>query len=369
MAEPGTIDLGLIDTSSGNALPEKNPLFANGVSSAGRSSRIPPELAIAGTVFSQADLEGTWSLHGLIVKEPASFDWLRAVITVAHDGTGTYTELASSLPVGPQQPVQLSLAPGGVVGIASTDFRGFMSGSKDLIVWVTTFAAEASALGVLQRQGDSAASLPGTYQFHHLKGLSSEDPALSRGSWARGRLVVASDLVMSATEADFETSDPAHNSTVSYGGQASITDAGEVSLASNSTFHGTLSQDGDTLVATATEQGEHALLIAQRAGTGFAASDLVGTWSFRQLEFWPGTLASWSYGKAVVDSDLLATLVEVAPQPGPDGPIPVSLTEEGVLTLTGDPSFEGSLSLDGSLIVGTGSVDAGKTVKIAVMQR
>ena len=366
--EPGTIDLGFVDTCSGNAIPTKNPLFANGGSGGGLTTTLPAGLTTAGTVFSSSDLVGTWSLHALGVT-PLAVSWTRGKISVAADGTANFTELESRLPIGPQPPFAMTVTPGGGVRFAGTDFRGVMSGSKDLIVWNMS-SSLGQALGFLQRQGtSSAASAEGAYQFHQLKGLGPGDAVPGRTSWARGRIQVASDYRFFAPSDLFQTSDPDHNSAASYRGQFLIAADGTVVMSGNPTLHGTMSSDAQTLVATATDQGEQVLMVLQRTGAGFVPADLVATWNFRQLEFWPGTLGQWTYGKATVDANLMATTFEVAPSPGPNDPVPIAITGEGLITLTGDPSFRGALSTDKSLIVGTTSVDSGRTAQLTVLQK
>jgi len=368
LSEPGTLDLGFVDTTSGRALPAKNPLFANGVSSAGVSSSIPSDLAASGTVFSQGDLEGRWALQSLGVT-PAGVSWTRAVLAVAADGLAEFTSLESSLPTGVQPPVTVTQTPGGVVLLAGSDFRGVMSSRKDVVVWTASFPGMGKVLGVLLRQSGAlpASALVGSFRFHLLKGISAADPLPARGSWARGQLVVASDLSISVPASSFETSDPAHDSAAAFGGVLSVAADGSLSLSSNPTFRGSATPSGETVVATATDTaGEQILLVLQRGGTGFASPDLDGTWSLRQLEFWPGTLAEWAYGKASIAAGV-ATLLEVAPSPGPGDPIPVELSADGVVTLTGDPGFRGALSLDRCLLVGTTSVDSGATSQMVLL--
>jgi hypothetical protein len=107
----------------------------------------------------------------------------------------------------------------------------------------------------------------------------------------------------------------------------------------------------------------------QRAGTGFASADMVGTWSFRQLEYWPGTLGQFSHGKASIDSSMNATLVEVAPNPVADGPFAIAISGDGIVTLTGDSKFRGTLSPDKGLLIATTSIPGEPTVKMVVLQR
>lgn len=368
LSEPGTVDLGFIDTTSGNAVPANNPLFANGVSAAGVTSSIPPDLGATGTLFVPGDLQGAWSMQSLGVT-PLAVSWTRATLSVAADGLTEFSSLESSLPTGAQPPVTVTQTPGGVVLLAGSDFRGLMSSDKALVVWTASFPDMGKVLGVLVRQsgGLPASALVGSFQFHLLKGISAADPLPARGNWARGWLNVASDLSISVPASSFETSDPAHDSAAAFGGMLSVAADGSLGLSSNPTFRGSVTPDGDTVVATATDvAGEQVLLVLQRAGTGFAAADLDGTWSFRQLEFWPSTLAEWSYGKASIAAGA-ATLLEAAPSPGPTDPIPVELSSDGVVTLAGDPAFRGTLSVDRSLLVGTTSVDSGATSQIVFL--
>ena len=59
-----SINLGAVDTSSGVAVPENDPLSTSGVASGGEDATIPPFLS--STAFVPSDLQGTWNYHGLI---------------------------------------------------------------------------------------------------------------------------------------------------------------------------------------------------------------------------------------------------------------------------------------------------------------
>ena len=341
-------------------------MFANGVSAAGVSSSIPSDLTTVGTVFSQSDLTGQWALQSIGVT-PLTVNWTWAVLSVVADGTAEFSSLASSLPTRPQPPVTVTLTPGGVVSLAGTDFRGVMSSSKDLVVWTASLPSMGKVLRLLLKRsgGHTPQGLVGSFNFHRLKGMNG-DTGTARGSWARGRLVVASDLGISAPAASFETSDPAHNAAADFTGVLSVADDGSVSLSTNTTFRGSVSPDGNTVVATDTDQGEQFLLVLQRSGTGFVSADLNGTWSFRRLEFWPETLAEWAYGKASIASGV-ATLLETAPATEPGDPVPVELSSDGLVMLTGDPAFRGVLSVDRGLLVGTTSADSGATSEMVLL--
>jgi len=370
LGEPGTIDLGFVDTSTGNAIPARNPLFANGVTGSGQSTVIPAPLTLDGTVFAQADLVGRWALHSIAVTSMSAV-WTRATLVVAQDGTAEFADLAASIPVGPQPPVFLKLTPGGVVSLAGADSRGVMSRGKDLVALVMNAAGIGQTLGFLQKVGTGATRerLVGTWRFHQLKCIGAVDSSPGHGTWSRGSLVVGSDLRVSASPDSFETSDLSRDSAAAHAAQLAVASDGKVTSAGNATFHGTLSLDGNLVVATASEQGELVLLVMQRAGTGFASADMVGTWSFRQLEYWPGTLGQFSHGKASIDSSMNATLVEVAPNPVADGPFAIAISGDGIVTLTGDSKFRGTLSPDKGLLIATTSIPGEPTVKMVVLQR
>ena len=381
LREPGTVDLGFVDTTSGNALPAKNPLFANGVSSAGQSSTIPVALTTVGTVFSQVDLAGSWALNG-IVATTTSVDWIRALVRIDTSGNSSFDELEASFPIGYVESFPMLLSPGGVAWVTEPTlrtFQGFVSGSKDLMVWVMSIGTAGQALGVMQKLGGEGGSLPGTYRFHQLKGPSVLEPSQARSSWARGQLVVDESLAASVPGASFETSDPGHNTAASYSARLGFGADGAVTTSDNPTFRGTLSQGGSTLIATVTtfaagpgDLEEHVLLIAQRADAGFEASELPGTWSLREMEVWPRTRVGWSYGKAAIDAGadgLRAVLLEVAPEPGPEDPFSVSLSAEGLVTVNGNGSLLGTLSADRKLLVATSSADDGQTSQLIVLQR
>ena len=368
LGEPGTIDLGFVDTSSGNAVPSKNPLFANGVSGAGNSTTIPPDLAATSTVFRPADLAGRWAMHALAVT-PVTVRWVRATLEVGADGMASFTSLEDpDGPFGSVPTALMTLTPGGMLQMAQSNFLGAMASGKDLVGWTGTLPPLGEALGVLVKQttGRAGTEVVGTFEFHRFKGIGSSEGDAGRGSWARGRLTIDARLEVSVVAGTFQTSDPAHDTSSGLVGVASVASDGTVRLSSDPTFEGTLSPDGKTLVATTTDGGEHALLILQRTPSGIASSSLEGTWNLRQLEYQPGSIGEWARGKATVTSGV-ATLIELAPSSGSTDPVPVTVSPEGAVTITGDTTFHGTLSAGGRLLVGTTSVDSGATTQMVVL--
>jgi hypothetical protein len=370
LAEPGTIDLGFVDTSTGNAIPARNPLFGNGVTGAGQSTAIPASLNANGTIFAQPDLAGRWALHSLGVTS-MSAAWIRAALVIAPDGMAEFADISASIPLGPQPPAFLKLTPSGVVSLLGADSRGVMSRSKDLVTLVMGAPGLGQTLGFLQKVGTGATPerLVGTWRFHQLRCVGEVDSLPGRGAWSRGNLVVGSDLQASASSDSFETSDPSRDNAAAHAMQFAMAPDGTVTSAGNATFHGTLAPDGNLVVATASDQDELVLLVMQRAGTGFTPADMVGTWSFRQLEYWPGTLGQFSYGKASIDSGMNATLVQVAPDPVTDGPFAIAISGDGFVSLTGSPSFRGAVSVDKGLLIATTSIPGEPTVEMVVLQR
>ena len=367
LTEPGTIDLGFVDTSSGNAVPSKNPLYANGVSAAGSSATIPADLAASSTVFGPADLAGRWALHAVIVS-PATVLWVRATLDVGTDGMASFAAPEGSIPIPAQPAVLLTLTPGGALQMAGSDFLGAMASSKDLVAWTATFATLGQAMGVLVRQstGRTGSELAGaTFNFHRFEGVGSAESPPGRGSWARGRLTIDSGLTVAVVPGTFQTSDPENDTPDGISGVVSVAGDGTVTLSGAESFRGTLSPDGNTLVATSTNGGE-ALLILQRAASSVAPNALDGTWSLRQLEYQPGSIAEWTRGKASVASGV-ATMIELAPSSGSSDPAPVAVSPVGVVTITGDTTFQGTLSPGGRLLVGTTSVDSGATTQMVVL--
>jgi hypothetical protein len=367
LSEPGTIDLGFVDTSSGNAVPSRNPLFANGVSGAGSSTTIPSDLAATSTVFGLADLAGHWAMQAVTVTQ-VRVEWVRASIEVGTDGMASFTSLESTGPLGSLPTVPLTLTPGGMLQMTQSNFLGAMASGKDLVVWTGTLPILGEALGVLVKQttGRAGSELVGTFDFHRFKGIGSAEADVGRGSWARGRLTIDAGLQVSVIPGSFQTSDPPHDTAAGLAGVASVAGDGTVTLSTDPTFRGALSPDGKTLVATMTDGGEDAMLILQRTPSGIAPGALEGTWSLRQLEYQPDSIAEWARGKATVASGI-ATLIELAPSSGTSDPVPVAVTAEGAVTIVGDTTFHGTLSAGGRLLVGTTSVDSGDTTQLVLL--
>ena len=139
----------------------------------------------------------------------------------------------------------------------------------------------------------------------------------------------------------------------------------------DSTFQCVVSRDMSVMVATFTDStGGPAMMIAQKRGGTFLASDMTGTWRFQRLTAGSdNTTSGWAYGNMAMVSGI-ATSISMTTNTGVvgGGNFALSMNADGIMTDSVNSSFYGVMSMDKSMIVAT-DTNSGGHPEIWVMMR
>jgi len=183
---PVIIDLGFVDTSTGIAIPTNNPL-EQGAIDGGENTSVPYKLALA----------GTWEVNSL-ASGPGAPWWLRGPITVCSNGSvsGVLEEYESDPDV---ISAVVSISTDGIITCTDmSTYRGHMDAGKTVIVgtsnW-TTGSPGTTEISIWTKKGDSysLADLAGTWEVNSL--------ASGPGApwWERGPITIDSNSSFSGT--------------------------------------------------------------------------------------------------------------------------------------------------------------------------
>jgi hypothetical protein len=125
----------------------------------------------------------------------------------------------------------------------------------------------------------------------------------------------------------------------------------------DNTFQCVVSRDGSVMVATFTDNtGGPAMMIGQRRGSTFQpGSDMTGTWQFQRFTAGSdNTTSGWAYGIMGINSGFAGiTPITTNNGPGTTGNFTFFMDANGIMTKSGDASFNGVMSMDKSMIVAT----------------
>jgi photosystem II stability/assembly factor-like uncharacterized protein len=143
------------------------------------------------TVYTTADLQGTWQMHSIQTQLNAG--WAHGTIVLNASGVGTVNGFG---PDNSQfsQTTSCSLSSTGIVTSNGTDMNGFMSADKQTI-YLTQSQNGGYCLNVLQKKLTattySAIDLTGTWQMHSVVADRSNDTQ-AWASWTHGLLKISS---------------------------------------------------------------------------------------------------------------------------------------------------------------------------------
>jgi hypothetical protein len=176
----------------------------------------------------------------------------------------------------------------------------------------------------------------------------------SWNAWNYGTLVIDNNGNASFTSIHRSDGDSSLPDGVTF----SITADGFVTNTSNSSMHGFISLNKQLIVLThSPTSSDREFIILQKAGGSFTTSDLIGTWNENSLGSGP-SWHEWSYGTLVIDNNGNASFTSIHRSDGdsslPDG-VTFSITADGFVTNTSNPSMHGFISLNKQLIVLTHS--------------
>ena len=196
----------------------------------------------------------------------------------------------------------------------------------------------------------SIADLVGTW---NIQGITSGDSPQWLG-WAHG--VSSIDSSGNATWLSITRSNG--DSTLPAAATLSISSSGIVSSTYSPSFHGVMSQDKDTIIATMNDGGGGYGLITYQKSVGvFTSADLVGTWNIHMITSgdspqWLG----WVHSVSSIDSSGNATTSSITRSDGNStlpGTQTISISSSGIVSCAGAPSFHGVMSQDKNTIIVT----------------
>jgi hypothetical protein len=137
-----------------------------------------------------------------------------------------------------------------------------------------------------------------------------------------------------------------------------MTPGGMVRVPGDNTFRCTLSKDASLMVATFTDNaGGYSMMVAQKRGATYGMTDLDGTWRFQRMTAGSDNLtSSWAYGTMTMSGGF-ATITAVSTDNGSTAEtgrtFTFSMGSDGIMTATGEASFNGAMSMDKNMVVAT----------------
>ncbi|HEY5593170.1 MAG TPA: YCF48-related protein [Paludibacter sp.] len=119
------------------------------------------------TVYTTADLQGTWELHSIQTQPHAS--WIHGTTVMDATGNGTTSVITANGPV--NQGFSGSLSSTGILTSAGSDFHGFLSADKQTL-FITQSGDGVCNLSIMQKKQNaitySADDMVGIWQLHSL---------------------------------------------------------------------------------------------------------------------------------------------------------------------------------------------------------
>ncbi|WP_291125685.1 YCF48-related protein [Flavobacterium sp. UBA6031] len=120
------------------------------------------------TVYTTADMQGTWELHSIQTQPYAS--WIYGTTVMDATGNGTTTVITANGPV--SQGFSGSMSSTGIITSAGSDYNGFMSADKQTIYITQSGVDGLCNLSIMQKKQNaitySAADMTGIWQVHGL---------------------------------------------------------------------------------------------------------------------------------------------------------------------------------------------------------
>ena len=178
---------------------DKNTIIITQTDGSGGYNLIVWQKVNTSTVYSTADLQGTWQMHSIQTQSNAG--WAHGTIVLNAAGVGTVNGFG---PDNSQfsRATSLSLSSTGIVTSTGTDINGFLSADKQTI-FLTQSQNGGYCMNVLQKKVTgiiySAADLTGIWQMHSVVADRSGD-AQAWASWTHGQLMIGSSGVTSVSK-------------------------------------------------------------------------------------------------------------------------------------------------------------------------
>jgi len=146
----GIITVSTVATYNGFMSADKKLMITTMTDGGGGGGLSVAQKEVAGTTYSNADLQGKWQMHDLIV---GSENWSEhGIMTIDASGKGIISNMIKDDGGTFNNPgtIALSISTGGVITFG-TDFHGFMSADKRLVVGTKGDATNAYCLVTLQK--------------------------------------------------------------------------------------------------------------------------------------------------------------------------------------------------------------------------
>lgn len=310
------------------------------------AAAIVPTVARA---YGTSDLQGAWRLHA-IASGPGAPWWERASGVIAATGAFVGTTLSSD---GDSSDIAgtFVLSPTGVITSAES---GSMRGALDIgrTVMVNTDTWEDFGEGTTVLRVGVRHVTP--YRVSDLAG-DWEIQSIASGPgapwWQRGRIAVTSDGTFIGTFTEID------GSTEGVAGAFGLTDDGVLMLVGAPLARGSVDAGHSVMVMTSTWSGFAAgtsdFTVGLRIGSGYATSDLAGTWELHLLATGPGA-PWWGRGTITVGADG-AYSGSMSESNGDIKPVSGSfaLSASGVVTRAGAVASRGALDSGRSVLVTT----------------
>ena len=325
--------------------------------------------------FTQADLTGTWIMHGL--KTGSASIWAYMTLTIDSSGnvttsnylnstgsttgggTGTFTigsnGVITASGSGSNLPPNLNLtmtSNKNVIAGTSYDSGNPTIGAADL--WIFQKVVSGTTYSSADVQNLS-------FVFHELYNSTTNEP-----SWQYGTGTTNASGVVTFTSL---TNPTGPQTPPSSPGTLSVDSSGNVTQSGDTNFNGFLSADKKTIVATDTTNGsDYNLFIIQITGQTYNAGPLIaGTWTQHFVSevdftnspdydspanpnaFWVDETQTVTSGGAYAYSNATSSLSGFTPSSGGTA----SITSSGTVTTSENSTYNGQMSYDGTFCVGT----------------
>jgi hypothetical protein len=319
------------------------------------------------TTYAQADLAGTWDF--VMLATSAYPGWERTTATLDATGAVSVVSFLDDQGHTTSGAADVVLKVDGDGAVTQTfsgspfPLHGFLARSKKLVAAVYTRTTLTYSL-VVGRKRDAGV----TWSNADIRDRTFALHSLREGvdGWRYGVGAIGSNGVVTITSAigpslTSVASPPPDGATLSVDGEGFVSDGGS--------FHGFLTDDKDTIFAVHTDNGRYVFTVLQFTGGTFAQRDLAGTWGFSSISTnaWP----IWQTGKLAIDAAGAGTFpsyLDSSGAPKPNGATYL-LDPEGLITISNNPSYRGTLALGHDMYVRTQTYGLAGRYGVAVALR
>jgi hypothetical protein len=324
------------------------------------SSEVSATPVAPAAAFSQADLTGSWDV--IFFTTGSNAGWLHVVGTVNGSGAITISSALDSTgdtSVPPAGSITWTISSTGVVSESGANgspmFHGQMSSDKRLVIGTDNQAtANNAVLRVARKRTGTSFSNADfankTFTFHGLR--SGTDNEWSYGAGTTD----ASNVATITSEVT-----PSGPQLPGSGGTLSVSSAGIVTIAEESTWYGLMTDDKKVIFSTDGDSNNFGLIVITITGQAYTQSDLAGTYNFSTIRNSVPNVA-WSYGSYSVNASGNATYLSYTDSVGgaTPGGFQRVLSASGVVTDPADATYHGQLSFNKDISVRTNTNASGR---------